>query len=399
VIARGVLYWILGLAAMAAVFVWAFRPQPLLVDAASVVRGPFEQTVDDDGRTRVRDRYTVSAPLAGRLLRMALKAGDTVEQGALVAVVMPSAPTLQDARTLRELDERAGAAQAAVLRAQAMEERANAALEQARADAGRAAKLAAGGFVSTANLEQAELARRMRDKELDAARFERQAAERELAQARAAVMRVRSDRQGVGMPSAGFEVQSPISGRVLKVVQESEGPVAIGAPLLELGDIGKLEAIVDVLSTDAVDIAPGAKVHIDAGAGRASLAGRVRMIEPSAFTKVSALGVEEQRVNVVIDFVSPREAWQALGDGYRIDARIVMHSTQDAVLVPIGALFRDGAGYAVFVIEDDRARKRAVDVPRRNDRYGLVAGGLKVDERVVVFPPDTARDGALVRAR
>jgi len=397
--ARSIVIWIGVVVALGAVALWAFRPQPLSVETAVVGQGRFEQTIDDDGKTRVRDRYTVSAPLAGRVLRIALRAGDLVEQGQVIAVIVPSAPALQDQRTVRELEERIGAAQASVLRAAAMEERAKAQAEQARSDADRTRRLADGGFVSPSNLEQAALTARMRDKELDAARFERQAAERELAQSRAALLRVRSDLKGGPGAAAGFEVHAPISGRVLKVVQESEAAVAIGAALVELGDVGKLEVVVDVLSTEAVGIPTNAPVHIDAGPDEPRLAGRVRLIEPAAFTKISALGVEEQRVNVIVDFTSPPQDWQTLGDGYRVDARIVVHAAEEAILVPTGALFREGAGYAVFVVEQDLARKRAVDVPRRNERYGLVTRGLETGARVIVFPGDTVRDGVRVAAR
>jgi len=396
---RNIAAWGVIFAVFVAATLWAFRPQPLSVETAEATKGRFEQTIDDDGKTRVRDRYTVSAPLAGRVLRIALRAGDAVEQGQVIALILPSAPALQDQRTVRELEERIGAAQASVLRAGAMEERAKAQSEQARADADRSRRLADGGFVSPANLEQASLTVRMREKELEAARFERQAAERELAQARAALTRVRSDLKGMPGAAAGFEVRAPISGRVLKLVQESEATVAIGAPLVELGDLGRLEVVVDVLSTEAVGIPPAAAVHIDAGSDKPRLAGRVRLIEPAAFTKISALGVEEQRVNVIIDFTSAPETWQALGDGYRVDARIVVHAAEDAVLVPSGALFRDGAGYAVFLVEAGVARKRALEVPRRNDRYGWVARGLDAGAEVIVFPGDTVRDGARVLAR
>jgi len=243
------------------------------------------------------------------------------------------------------------------------------------------------------------LAVRLQDKALEAARYERQAAERDAAQARAALTRVKNDARGGIGATAGFEVYAPIRARVLKVMQESEGAVTIGAPLLELGDVGNLEIIVDVLSTEALAITRGAPVHIDAGTDKPRLAGRVRLIEPAAFTKISALGVEEQRVNVVIDLVSDADAWQALGDGYRVDARIVVHRAEDALLVPTGALFRDGTSFAVFVVENGVARKRAVDVQRRNERFGLAAKGLAPGERVIVFPGDTVRDGAKVEPR
>ncbi len=396
---RNVVLWVVAIGVLAALAGWAFRAQPVSVETAEVTKGQFEQTIDDDGKTRVRDRYTVSAPLAGRIMRINLKAGDAVEQGHVVAVIVPAAPLLQDERTVRELEERLGAAQANVLRSTAMVERAKAAHEQARADAARSARLAAGGFVSASNLEQAELSVRMKDKELDAVRFERQAHERELAQARAALMRERGDSKSASGARLGFDVYAPISGRVLKVVQESEGPVAMGTALIEMGDIGKLEAVVDVLSTEAVGISLGTRVHIEAGADKPRLEGRVRLIEPSAFTKVSALGVEEQRVNVIVDFISPHAAWQTLGDGYRVDARIVVHRADDAVLVPTGALFRDGVSFAVFVVDGAFARKRIIETPRRNDRHALVTKGLEAGAKVIVFPGDSVRDGLRIEPR
>ena len=396
---RKILLWLLALALLTGLVAWALRPQPVSVEVAEIGRGLFEQTVDDDGRTRVRDRYTVTAPLSGRVLRIPHRAGDVVERDAVVAVLLPSVPVLQDDRTVQQLQERAGAAQAAVMRAAALEERAKASREQAQADAARSARLAAEGFLSPSSREQSESTARMRDKELEAARFERIAAERELAQARAALARFRGDAKRGGAPVQTFDVRAPISGRVLRVLQESEGPVALGAELLELGDIGKLEVVVDVLSTEAVGIPAGADVYIDVGPGRAVVRGRVRRIEPSAFTKVSALGVEEQRVNVVIDLPAGGEKIDALGDGYRVDARIVVHRAQDAVLVPTGALFRDGQAYAVFVVEDGIAKKRVLEVPRRNDRTALVLGGLQPGEQVIVFPGDTVRDGVRVAVR
>jgi biotin carboxyl carrier protein len=206
----------LGIGAIAAMSVWALRPRPIAVETAKVSTGVFEQTIDDDGRTRVRDRYTVSAPLAGRVQRIDLRVGDAVIQDAVVAVILPSMPELQDPRTVRKLRERSGAAQASVSRAGAMEARATVALDQARSDAARASRLAAQGFVSSANLEQATLTARMREKELEAARFERQAAERELAQARAALLRVTEEAAGSRGARSGFPVRAPVSGRVLK---------------------------------------------------------------------------------------------------------------------------------------------------------------------------------------
>lgn len=386
-------------AALAGTAYWAMRPQPVSVEVADVLTGRFEQTVDDDGKTRVRERYVVAAPLGGRLGRIALKAGDPVAQDSVVAVIMPSASSLQDARTVRELEERAAAAEATVMRAAAMEERAKGMQEQARADAVRSARLAAEGFVSASSREQSELTARMRDKELEAARFERVAAQREHAQARAALMRVREDARAGAASGRGFEVRSPVDGRVLRVIQQSEGPVATGSGLLELGDVSRLEIVLDVLSTEAVGIPTDADVYIEAGLDKTVLRGRVRRVEPSAFTKISALGVEEQRVNVIIDFLPDEAGAMALGDGYRVDARIVVHRADDAVLVPTGAIFRDGSGYAAFVVENGVAIKRMIETPRRNARVALVASGLKSGDRVIVFPGDTVTDGVRVSVR
>jgi len=396
---RNIVLWVVAIAVLAALVAWAIRPPPVSVETAEVTKGQFEQTIEDDGKTRVRDRYTVSAPLAGQVMRINLKAGDRVEQGSVVAVILPAAPSLQDARSVRELEERLGAAQANVLRSAAMQERAKAAYEQARADGARSATLASGGFLSASNLEQSELSVRMKNRELEAARFERQAHERELAQARAALLHVQGDSKSASRARLGFDVHAPISGTVLAVVQESAGPVAIGTGLIEMGDIGKLEVVVDILSTEAVGISPGARVHIDAGTDKPRLEGRVRRIEPSAFTKVSALGVEEQRVNVIVDLTSPRAAGRKLGDGYRVDASIVVHRADDAVLVPTGALFRDGASFAVFVVEGGIARKRTIEVPRRNERHAMATEGLEVGAKVIVFPGDTVRDGLRVEPR
>lgn len=385
-------------AAIVAVVVWALRAQPVSVETVAVTRGIFEQTVDEDGKTRVRERYVVAAPLAGRLDRIDLEAGDAVAAGAVVASILPNPPSLQDARTVRELAERAAAAEAAVMRAAAMETRAAGVLAQARADADRAGRLAREGFVSTASREQAELAARVRDRELEAARYERVAAERELAQARAALGRVRSEARTGSGSRLGFEVRAPIDGRVLRLLRESAGPVEAGTGLLEIADVTRLEVVIDVLSSEAVDIPANADVYIDVGGAGAALRGRVRRVEPSAFTKVSALGIEEQRVNVIVDLPDHAIA-KALGDGYRVDARIVVHRAADAVLVPTGAMFRDGAGFAVFVVEAGRARKRSIEAPRRNARVGLVTAGLNDGERVILFPGDAVADGVRVEVR
>jgi HlyD family secretion protein len=389
--------WVAGIAAVA-LAVWAFLPQPVEVDVAPAVRGAFEKTVDEDGKTRVRDRYVVSAPLAGRLLRIELKAGDVVEQGTLLAVLVPAAPSLQDVRTVQELSERVGAADAERARAAADLERAQVALALARSEQERARSLANQGFTSKQALERAERETELKAKELASARFDDHAAEHRLALARAAATRAKA---GAPDRAAGerWEIRSPVGGVVLRLAQESEAVVAAGAPLVEIGDARNLEVIVDVLTADAVAIKPGAEVRLDRGPGTASLVGRVRRIEPAAFTKVSALGIEEQRVNVVIDFVSPPAEWQDLGDAFRVDARIVVERRADATIVRTGALFRQGQSWMVFVDDAGRARLRAVEPGPRGGAQTVVVRGLEPGERVVVYPGDSVRDGVRLKIR
>lgn len=374
----------------------AFRPQPVMVEVAEVTRGPFEQVIEDDGKTRVRERYVVSAPLAGKLRRITLKAGDAVAAGMVLAAIDPSSPALLDARTERELTERVGAAEASRLRAAATVERARAALDQSRSDLERFRKLAAQGFISAAQLEQAELETQISTRELEAARYAGQAAAHDVAVARAALLQVRDG--AAGKPSGWrWEVRTPVAGQVLKVMQESESIVAVGAPLLEVGQPAELEVVVDVLSTDAVQIKPGALARLLRWGRAEPLEGRVRRVEPAAFTKISALGVEEQRVNVVIDLTSPVEAWQSLGDGYKVDASIIVASLDNAIKVPVSALFRDGEQWAVFTVASGKAARRAVQLGRRGGMEAVVEKGLQPGEKVIVHPGDAVKDGARVK--
>ena len=385
-------------AALAGVAVWALRPQPVLVETAKVTRGPFEQTVSDDGKTRVRDRYVVSAPLAGRVGRIELKAGDPVKEGQVVAVLTPSMPAFLDVRTVRELEARVGAAEAQRLRAAAELAKAGAQVEQARSDLERAKSLRKGGFVSENALDQARLALVTSEKGQEAARFAEHAAIHEVEQARAVLVRYRAESANK-IVGASWEVKSPVTGSVLKVVQESEGVVPLGAPLIEIADPRSLEAVVDVLSEEGVAIRPGMPARIEIGSGVPPLAARVRLVEPAGFTKISALGVEEQRVNVVLDFAEPLDRVQTIGDGFRVDAHIVTLKVDDAVKVPVGALFRHGEGWAVFVLEGNCAVLRQVKSTRRNGGEAMIDEGLKPGETVIVYPSDVLEDGARVEIR
>lgn len=382
---------------LAGVAVWALRPQPVAVEVAKVSRGLFEQTVTDDGKTRVTDRYVVSAPLGGRLDRIALKAGDPVKAGQVVAVLTPTVPAFLDARTERELSERIGAAVAQRLRAVTEVQKAEAQLVKAQLDSARAAKLAAQGFIAPAAREDTELALRNAKQALEAATYAGHAAKHEVGQAKAALARYQAEGRGSVPRQAQWQVRAPVSGVVLKVDQESEGPVALGAPLLEIADPRSLEAVVDVLSQEAVGIRPGMLARLDLGAGVPSLAARVRRVEPEAFTKISALGVEEQRVNVVLDFAEPLDRVTTIGDGFRVVAHIITYRSTDALKIPVGALFREGGGWAVYVVENGRALTRVVTSTYRNGLEAMIDTGLKAGDTVVVYPPDSLSDGARVR--
>jgi len=390
--------WALAVVVAAGALVWAFMPPRIEVEVASVTRGAFRKTIDEDGKTRVRERYAVSAPLAGRLLRVELKPGAAVEVGTLLATLVPSSPSLFDARTEQELAERLGAAEAEKLRADAAVEHARVALDQSNADLARGDQLVRQGFTSKESLERFQRGVELKAKELKIAEFDAHVAEHQVALAKAAQARARQEAGG-GKGGQRWEIHSPVAGRVLRVNQESEGVVPVGAPILELGDPQNLEIVVDVLTADTAAIRSGAEVELDHGGNARPLVGSVRLVEPAAFTKVSALGVEEQRVNVVIDFVATPGEWQNLGDAHRVDARIVVEKRSDAVMVPLGALFRRDGNWAAFVLTDGRARLRSVEIGPRGGQQAVVEKGLEPGESVIVYPSDAVRDGGRVRAR
>ncbi|MGE5863642.1 MAG: efflux RND transporter periplasmic adaptor subunit [Rhizobacter sp.] len=385
-----------GLVAVGAL-AWAFAPRPIEVETERAVRGRFESTIDEDAKTRLRDRYVVSAPLAGRVARVALREGDPVRAGDEVASLTPVLTPMVDERTRREQQARLDGALANVQRVAARIEAAEAAVERARHDTARTEELARQGFASAAKLEADRLAEAAARRDAQVVREERHVARHDVEQARAAL--------DVSAGSAGsarsFALRSPVEGRVLKVVQASEAVVALGTPLLELGDTARMEVVAELLTTDALKAAPGSRVLIERWGGPTVLQGRVRRVEPAAFTKVSALGVEEQRVNVLIDITSPPAEWQALGDGYRVSVRIVTQSADQAVLVPVGAVFPrpEGEGMAVFRLEGDRARLVPVRLGGRNGVQAWVTEGVDEGAELIVYPPATLADGARVKPR
>jgi HlyD family secretion protein len=387
---------VLAVVGTLAAIAWAVMPRPLPVETAAVTKGTFVATVDEDGKTRVRERYVVAVPLAGRLTRLRLKEGDSVEAEEAVATILPSLAPFLDPRSRVEAEQRLGAAEAARERTRAMVERAQAHAAQARNDLDRARSLTERGASTVQALERAETAMRVAERELRAADFQDHAAEHEVAQAKALLAKYTD---AGAAPPERWTITAPVSGVVLKVRQESETVVQPGTPLLDIGDRRDLEIVVDALSTDAVEIHPGAEVAIEHWGGPGTLAGRVRRVEPAAFTKISTLGVEEQRVNVLIDIVSPAQDWAGLGDAYQLDTRITVFTRDDAIIIPSGALFRVGDNWNVYVVSDGRAHSRTVELLRRSGRLAAVTAGLQPGENVIVYPSDRIAPRTRVQSR
>ncbi len=392
--------YFLGAAIVAAGLVYAFWPQPLPVDLARIDRGPLVVTIDGDGRTRVRDVYVVSAPISGRVLRVEPHVGDIVEENETVlAVVQPTDPTFLDRRARAQAQSAAKAAEAAFALAEAEQARALAELDFARSELRRARELAKRGNVSERDLDRARLQVRTADAALATAKATVEMRRFDLETALAALIQPGEGGAAVAEGQCCIEVYSPVDGTVLRVIQESESVVAAGTPLVEVGDAADLEIVVDLLSSDAVRVATGAEVLVEDWGGGDSLSARVRRVEPYGFTKVSALGIEEQRVNVLVDFTEPAARWRNLGHGYRVETRIVEWRGEDVLRLPLGALFRDGEAWAVFVMADGVARLRRIEIDHANGRRAEVTAGLAEGERVILHPSDLVADGVRVVAR
>ena len=369
---RRVLFWLPMLVVGGLALAWLFRPQPVPVDLAEIAEGPIQVTVSDEGETRVKDVFVVSAPVSGVMRRIELKAGDTVTaQKTVVARIAPSDPNFLDVRSERE-------ARAAVRRAQAERDFAQAELKRYR-------QLAGQGVVSANDRDAAE--RRART------------AAAALEEARARLTAPSVARRRVGPDCDCVDVYSPVSGSVLRLIQESEAVVASGAPLIEIGDPGKMEIVVDLLSTDAVRVEAGQRVLVEAWGGGPPLNGTVRRVEPFGFTKVSALGIEEQRVNVIIDFTDPPDVWARLGHGYRVEPRIVLAEAATVLKVPQAALFREQGQWAVFVDEDGQAVLRSVELGLENGLEAQVVKGLSAGDRVVLQPGGRITAGVALKPR
>ena len=370
----------------------AMWPESIEVNAAKVERGPLQVTLDEDGETRVRERFVVSAPVAGRLQRIELEPGDRVVRGKTVVARLSTADApLLDPRTRVELQAAVEAARAAVGQAQSERDRSTAELTRARTTLERQRQLMKAGAIASDTLDAAETAVATAEEASKASVFAVSRSEHELQLARARL-------QAPAPAGRSVEVVAPVNGVILKRLRESESVVPVGEPLIEIGDPARIEIVADFLSTDAVRVQQGALVLIDGWGGSDPVQGRVRRVEPAGFMKVSALGVEEQRVNVLIDFDDPAAAGR-LGDGYRVEVRVVMWREPDVVKVPVGGLFRRGDAWAAFVIDGDLVRLQPVQLGQRNDVEGQVLGGLMPGQTVVLHPPDTLADGARVNVR
>jgi HlyD family secretion protein len=373
----------------------ALRPRPVPVDVARATRGDLVHAIEESGVSRVKDRYVVSAPVTGSISRVSLEPGDSVEVGETLAEIAPALSPLLDERTRAESEARLAAALSALGQARAQAARAEAARDQAARELARANDLARSESITRQAVDEAEFAARIRSEELASAKFSSKVAEEQVRIARVALGKEGSG----GARNRHVDVLAPVSGVVLRVQQKSAGVVQAGAPLIEVGDPAVLEVVVDLLTTDAVHVRPGTPVVIKGWGGARTLAGRVRRVEPSAFTKLSALGVEEQRVNVTVAITDAREAWAALGDGYRVEARFVLEEKRDVIKVPQGAAFRQGDGWAVFRIAEGRAHLVPVEVGLRGETELEVTNGLEAGAELAVHPGERVKDGARVEAR
>lgn len=386
-------------ALLVAGLVYAFRPQPVSVDLAQVRRGPLRVTIDDEGETRVRDVFELSAPVTGRAKRIEVEVGEAVQAGeTVVAEIEPSDPTLLDARTEIEGEAAIRAAQAALDTARAEVARVEAEVDFARAELDRQTRLRDRGIVAERDLDAARREFRTRRAALETARAALQERSFELDRARARLVSPLEAEDPHGQCEC-IPIRAPVSGVVLRLARESAGVVRAGDPLVEIGNPMDLEIVVDLLSADAVKVQQGMRAVIDEWGGDGPLSARVRRVEPFGFTKVSALGIEEQRVNVILDLVDPHERWRRLGHGYRVEVRIVLWEGKDVLVVPVSSLFRHDEGRAVFVVEDGVARLRPVERGHHTGLQAEIVSGLEAGETVVLYPNEGVADGVRVVER
>lgn len=389
--------WGLAALGVVALAVWALMPRPLVVEVGTVRTGRFEQAIDEDGQLRVKNRYVISAPMAAELIRPTLKVGDSVRAGDVVARLTPLAPNMIDERNRQMLQQRVGRDDAARMAAAAQLQRLKTTLTQTELEAQRAQKLASDNFIAAAALDQAVLASRAAAQALAAGQAQLRAAEFTLAESQAALAK---SQPAILTPQNTLSLTSPVDGQVVKLHLSSSAPVLAGQALLEIGDIREMEAVVDVLSSDARQMAPGATVRISPGVGAPPIPGHVTRIEPVAFTKMSALGIEEQRVNVIIEMDQLPVGAERLGEGFRIDAHITLFAQDNALLVPSAALVREGTGWQVMVVQNGRTHAKSITVKERNADMAWVSPdqgtGVQAGDLVLLYP-GTITDGQRVK--
>ncbi|MCU7904327.1 MAG: efflux RND transporter periplasmic adaptor subunit [Candidatus Thiodiazotropha sp. (ex Epidulcina cf. delphinae)] len=396
---KRILLWSLLSLILLGALIWAFIPKPIAVDLLTLTPGELVVTVDEEGETRVRDVFVLSAPISGRAMRIDAEVGDAViANETLLAEIEPIAPTLLDPRSEAQARADIRAAEANRILAEATVKEANVELAFALSELKRAQSLRKEAVISARELESAERTQQTRQAALETALATRQARQAELERARAELISPAASRQ----PSDDCQcvaIHSPVNGRILKILHKSEGVVSAGEPLVEIGDPGELEIVADLLSSDAVKVEPGQSVIIENWGGRAALSGSVRRVEPFGFTKVSALGIEEQRVNVIIDFTSPKAQWSRIAHGYQVDVRIVLWQGDEVLKLPLTALFRDGEDWAVFVEQQDKARQRQVKIGRRTGLEAEILSGVTAGEHILVHPSDKIAEGIAIEAR
>ena len=379
--------------------VGAFWPRAVLVDLEPIAVGQMMSTVGDEGKTRIVDVYVVSAPVTGRLRRMEAEPGDlVVASKTIIAELEPTESQLLDPRTEAEAEAQLSAAESAASLAGAELEKAQAELRFAESELRRSGELATMGTISERDFEAAERAFDTSKATMRVARANMQVRRYELERARAQVMTPTEMAKRRETCNCIY-IDSPVDGRVLRVLRESEGFVQAGEGLIEIGNPEKLEIIVDLLSTDAVKVRPGSPALIENWGGETALQARVRRIEPFGFTKISALGIEEQRVNILLDLVSPRDAWEALGHGYQVDVRVVLWENDEVLRAPLTALFRDGEDWAIFVEEAGKATKRIVEIGHTTSNHAEIISGLTEGEQIVVYPGRGIEEGKKIAAR
>jgi len=391
---RRALPWI-GALVLLGLIVWGLWPKPVIVETGVAARSSLTVRVSEEGKTRVRNRYIVAAPVAGTMRRVPLKPGDAVEAGVtLITVIDAVATPLLDPRSRVQAEAVVSLQEASRNKAEQALTAARAALSLVEADRDRMRAVKQDGSISASDRDRIETEAAIKAAEVRAAEFSMQVIDYELARARAVLERPKS-----GTTEELVELKSPVNGRVLKLMQESETVVSPGMPILEIGDPTDIEIEAEILSRDAVSIQPGDSVEIDQWGGETPLKGRVRRVEPAAFTKISALGVEEQRVIVLSDVIDPPLEARALGDRYRVEVRVAVWHTDDALVVPAGALFREGSDWKTYIYQNGKARLTAVEAGRSDGRFTQVLSGLKAGDKLLLHPPDTVVDDSAVRER